>query len=146
MILCGTHQYSGSAVESKSESKCSMKHFAALVVLLCVVAAPAFAEGWTGFLVDAKCYASEETNVGPFDLPFYLTRRGDEIPACRPGRKTKIYAIVDLDGYTFEIDSSENAKAADVVRKAANRHVLRVRITGEEVNKKLKIDTITLEN
>ena len=124
-----------------------MKYFAALVVLLCVVAAPAFAEGWTGFLVDAKCYASEVTNIGPFDLPFNVTHgRGFEIQACRPGKKTKIYAIVDFDGYTFELDPSANTKAADVVRDAGKRHVIRVKVTGEKQNKTLKIDTITLEN
>ena len=124
-----------------------MRHFAALFALLCLVCAPAFAGTWTGFLVDAKCYASEETNIGPSDLPFNVNHgRGFEIQACHPGKKTKIYAIVDSDGYTFELDPSANAKADDVVREAGKRRVLSVKITGEKQKKTLKIDTITLEN
>lgn len=124
-----------------------MKHFAALLVLLGLVSAPALAETRSGFLVDGKCYASEVNNVGPYDLPFNVNHgRGFEIEACRPSKKTKIYAIVNADGYTFELDSAANPKAAEIVRGAGKKRVLSVKITGEEENKTLKVDTITLEN
>jgi hypothetical protein len=121
-----------------------MKRSLCLPILLCLLSVPVFADTWTGYLVDAKCYASEERNVSPFDPDIDTDRdRGSEVQFCRPSLKTKTFAIVDYDGQSVDLDASGNAKAADLVKQAPSKSPIAVTVTGQKHGKVVAVDSIT---
>ena len=121
-----------------------MKQSLFLLVVLCLLSVPVFADTWTGYLVDAKCYASEERNVSPFDSNVDTDRdRGSEVQFCRPSPKTKTFAIVDYDGRSVALDASGNAKAADLAKQATRKSVIAVTVTGQKHGKVVAVDSIT---
>ena len=104
-----------------------------------------FAETWSGYLVDAKCYASQERNVNPFDSNFNTNHdRGYEIRVCRPSAKTTSFTVVARDGSSFELDPSGNDKLADLIRQAAKEPDIAVTVTGEKHKDTVKVNSITL--
>jgi hypothetical protein len=118
-----------------------------LAALVCLGSAPVYAETWTGYLVDAKCYASQERNVNPFDPNFDTNHdRGYEVRVCQPGAKTKSFTIVQSDGVSFELDPSGNGKAADLIRQTSKESVIRVTVTGEKHKGIVRVDSISLAN
>lgn len=124
-----------------------MKRSLFLPILLCLLSVPVFADNWTGYLVDAKCYASEERNVSPFDTNIDTDRdRGFEVYFCRPTPKTKTFTIVDDDGRSIDLDASGNAKAADLVRQAPAKSVIAVTVAGQTHGKTVSVDSITKKN
>ena len=124
-----------------------MKRGLFLLILLCLLCVPVFADTWTGYLVDAKCYASLERNRSPFDTNIDTDRdRGSEVYFCRPTPKTKTFTIVDYDGQSVDLDASGNAKAADLVRQAPAKSVIAVTIAGQKHGKIVSVDSITKKN
>jgi hypothetical protein len=116
-----------------------------LVALLCLSSAFGFAESWSGALVDSKCYESAERNVNPTDTLIHVDRdQNQEIRYCSPGRKTKSFAVVQQDGTSFRLDSTGNAKAAELVRKTGRKAPLAVAITGELSRNTIKVDSISV--
>ena len=107
---------------------------------------PALAETWTGALVDSKCYDNLESNRSPKETLFYVDRdRGSEIRYCYPKASTKLYAIVQIDGIAVKLDPSANAKASDLVQKAApGTKWFQVSVSGEMSKKFVNVDSITL--
>jgi hypothetical protein len=121
-----------------------MRQVILLAAFLYLLSVPAFAETWTGYLVDAKCYASEERNVNPFDSNFNTNHdRGYEIRVCQPSAKTRSFTVVDSDGVSFELDPSGNGKAADVVRQAGKTSMLSVTITGQKHKDTVSVTSIS---
>ena len=122
-----------------------MKHTMLVAVCLFLGSAPVFAETWTGYLVDAKCYASQERNVNPFDSNFNTNHdRGYEVRVCRPSAKTSTFAVVDPDGVSFELDSAGNQKAAELVRQTGKKSVFGVTVTGELHKDTVSVDSISV--
>jgi hypothetical protein len=122
-----------------------MKLAMLLAVFLCLCAAPVYAETWKGYLVDARCYSSQERNVNPFDPNFNTNHdRGYEVRVCRPSAKTRSFAVVDFDGVSFELDPSGNGKAADLIRQAPKESVISVTLTGEKHKDTVRVDSISL--
>jgi len=116
---------------------------AALIFLL--LATPAFAQTWSGFLVDCKCYETLERNKGPWDTSTYVDRDRDwEIRYCSPNQKTKSFTLVDHDGIDFRLDPAGNAKAAELLEKAGKKFVLEVSVTGEISKGTIKVDSISI--
>jgi hypothetical protein len=74
-----------------------------------------YTQGWPGYLVDARCYASEEENVNHTQNG---TDRnvGFEISFCHPTAKTRSFVFIQQDGNRFHLDSVGNVKAAQFVR------------------------------
>ena len=104
-----------------------------------------FAETWSGYLVDARCYASQERNVNPFDGNFNTNHnRGYEIRVCRPSTKTKSFVVVNSDGSSFELAPSGNAKAAALIQRAPKEPDIAVTVTGEKHKEGVTADSITL--
>ena len=113
-------------------------------VLLCI-STPALAETWTGYLVDGKCYASEERNVNPFAASFDANHdRAYEIRVCGPKFRTKEFIVVDVNGESFKLDPSGNAKAADFVRQIGQKQLLYVTVNGERHENIVTVDSIKL--
>ncbi len=117
-----------------------------VVAVLCLVSAMCFAGTWSGALVDAKCYASEERNVGPTDTETAVDRdKGWEIRFCSPRAKTKVFEFVRQDdGMSFKLDSAGNTKAADLVRNTGKKRHFGVDITGEISSDTIKVDSMSL--
>jgi hypothetical protein len=115
-----------------------------LAALVLSGAATLFAETWTGYLVDSKCYAAEERNVNPHDPTFNTNHdRGYQVLFCRPKARTTSFAIVDYDGYSFELDAPGNTKAANLVRQTKGKGALKVKVTGEKQKQTLIVDSIS---
>ena len=69
-----------------------------------VFAALAFAETWSGTLVDASCAGG-----------------GKSATECAPTSSTSSFALVLADGKTVKLDAAGNTKAADAIKNSADR-------------------------
>lgn len=64
----------------------------------------AFAETWSGTLVDASCTAENKSGA-----------------ECAPASTTSNFALVLADGKTVKLDAAGNSKAADALKNSADR-------------------------
>ncbi len=64
----------------------------------------AFAETWTGTLVDASCMDSKKSSA-----------------QCSPTSSTSAFALVLADGKAVKLDDAGNTKAADAIKNNADR-------------------------
>ena len=120
-----------------------MKFTVPLALLLGLSAAAAFAETWSGMLVDSKCYAAEERNVNPTDTETAVdTDKGYEIRYCTPRRKTKSFAVVKPDGRALPFDSAGDAKASAYVQAVGKQPLYKVAVTGERNGKRIQVGSI----
>ena len=116
-----------------------------LAVLLCFSCALAFAETWSGSLVDFNCYAALERNRNPHDTLIYVDRdTNSEIRYCTPGAKAKVFGMIEPEGATFQFDAGGNAKAAELVRSVGKKSRIRVVVTGEKSGDTIKVDSVSL--
>jgi hypothetical protein len=85
-----------------------------LVSLLLMAWALSFVQSWSGYLVDSDCYARDQSNTNRYagtvdrDMSAVLKQ-------CVPSAKTKRFAEVLPGGDSMKLDSSGNAKAAELV-------------------------------
>jgi hypothetical protein len=122
-----------------------MIRMATLLLFACLAGTIARAHSWSGALVNAKCWDSEERNINPHDSLTNVDRdRGMEVRFCSPNAKTKSFALVDHDGYTFHLDVGGNAKAADLVRHAGKKPYYFVNITGQAGKRMVRVDSISM--
>jgi len=91
----------------------------------------AFAETWSGTLVDASCAADKKPSA-----------------ECAPTSSTSSFAVVLADGKTVKLDAGGNSKAADALKNSADRSknpdkntAVTATVTGT-----LSGDTIQVEN
>lgn len=120
-----------------------MKFTIPLTLLLAFSAATAFAETWSGMLVDSRCYASERRNVNPTDTETAVdTDKGYEIRYCTPKPKTTSFAIVRSDGRALRFDAAGDAKASAYVQSAGKRRMYDVAVTGEMNGKRIQVESI----
>jgi hypothetical protein len=113
-----------------------------IAFLLVVVCAVAPAATWTGPLVDAKCYASEQRNRNPDDTQDTVDRDMNyQVRYCAPRKKTRDFAVILPDWQALRLDPAGNAKAADLVRTTAPSKVSAVSVIGQ-----LTKDTIAVES
>jgi hypothetical protein len=116
-----------------------------LIALLCLSSALSLAGSWSGVLVDAKCYASEERNVNPTDTLTHVDRdQNSEIRYCSPRSKTRAFAVVQQDGAIYKLDSAGDLKAVELLRKTGKRSRFPVAITGEMSGSIIKVDSISV--
>ena len=116
-----------------------------LAVLLCLASAPSFAGSWSGWLVDAKCYAALERNKSPTDTLNYVDRdKNHELRYCEPNAKTRSFALVERNGLSFNLDAGGNAKAAELVRRAGKKSIAEVTVAGEMTTDTVKVDSISM--
>jgi hypothetical protein len=122
--------------------KCTTTPLAGVIFFF--AATPIFAQTWSGFLVDSKCYESMERNTDPWDTSTYVDRDKDwEIRFCSPSEKTKSFILVDHDGIDFRLDPAGNAKAAELLQKANKKISLEVVVTGEMSKEMIRVNSIT---
>ena len=95
--------------------------------------------------MDSKCYATEERNVNPTDTMTAVDRDVNlGIRYCSPKEKTKLFALVQSDGSTFNLDSAGNAKAAELVGTTGKRPRFAVAVTGEMNKNTIHVDSISM--
>lgn len=134
-------------IEISNKQRLSMTTMLRIAVLGSFVCALGRAETWTGWLVSANCYQSEENNVNPGDPLTNVDRdRGEEVMYCSPNAKTKSFTIVDRDGYTHRLDMNGNTQAADLVRTAGKKNYYAVTVTGEKEKNAIKVQSIMLDH
>jgi len=103
-----------------------------IAALVCMAAMPALANSWSGYLVDSRCYASEERSVSPNYTYNHAYRDTDnEIRMCSPNAKTKSFSIVVHSGFGFRLDPVGNEMAAELVQRLGKKRRLEVTVTGE---------------
>jgi hypothetical protein len=113
--------------------------------LLCFSSGLGLAASWSGFLVDSRCFANRERNVNPTDTLSAVDRdQNSELRYCSPNAKTKSFALVQQDGSSFTFDPAGNAKAIELVRKAAKTSWIAVAVTGEAKKNTITVDSISL--
>lgn len=116
-----------------------------LGIFVCLGGSPAFAQPWSGFLVNSDCYESELRNTNRAGSISDVDRDKDaDVRFCAPNAKTKSFAIVDHDGLSFKLDAAGNAKAAEITRQAAKKEFLKVVVTGERRRGRVQVDSITI--
>lgn len=122
-------------------------HRLGVAALICLAAMPAFANSWTGYLVDAGCYAAEERSVNPSFATNHAYRDTDmEIKSCTPSAKTKKFAVVVHSGYGFKLDPVGNAKAAEIIQQTGRKHPVQVVVTGEKSKDSIEVGSISPAN
>ena len=115
-----------------------------LLVVACALSSAAFAGTWTGYLVDSKCYASEQSNVSFIDgSPLVNSDRGYQIRVCSPDAGTTKFALIDNDGQRLKLDASGNAEAACLVRQAGGKSYRPIMVTGEKNDHTVMVDSIS---
>ncbi len=112
---------------------------------LFLLAAPlAFAEGWTGYLVDSRCYDAAERSVNPFDASNGSRDKELEIRQCPARSKSKSFAIVGRDQESrFKLDAFGNELAVAFVRKFGKKPLRQVTVTGERHFDTIIVKSIT---
>jgi hypothetical protein len=114
-----------------------------LAVLFGMLTPLSFAETWSGHLVDAKCYTTEEQNKNPSTTLEDVNRdRVEEIRACPPKPNSKAFTIVQFDGQKLDLSPAGNAKVTEFVRNTGKQHFYHVTITGEMNGKEIRVDSI----
>ena len=114
-------------------------------VLFCLASMAGFAGSWQGVLVNSKCYDALERNVNPFESGLDAGRdRNFEVRYCRANARTKSFTVVQPDGQSFKLDSTGNAKAADIVRKGNQKFIFVVDVTGKVRDHSIKVDSISM--
>lgn len=121
-----------------------MKFAIPLALLFSLSAATAFAETWSGILVNAKCYAAEQRNVNPTDTETAVdTDKGAEIRYCTPKPKTKSFAVVERDGRALRFDPAGDAKASAYMQSAGKQRTYEVAVTGQMNGKRIQVESIS---
>ena len=116
----------------------------AFAFIIFLMSTPAFAQSWSGYLVDSRCYDSEERSVNPFDdWPPFIRDKDLEVQLCTPSAKTKSFAVVAQNGSTsFKLDPTGNEIARALVRKTGKKAFRKVTVTGEMSKNIVKVDSI----
>jgi hypothetical protein len=114
-----------------------------LIVFGALASTVALAGTWSGSLVDFECYARDERNITKDQ---YVEHDGDfEIRQCTPNVRTKSFAVVQQSGEMFKLDTSGNAKAAELVGASGKKSRLHVTITGEMSKDTVRVDSIAVD-
>lgn len=81
-------------------------------------------------MVDSNCYTSELRNTNK-DTTTVERDMNTDVRYCTPKPHTRIFAIVFPDWDSHNLDSAGNTKAAELVRQAGKKSLLKVTITGD---------------
>ena len=101
-----------------------------ITVTFLLLSAAAFAETWTGTLVDTMCKTK--------DLASHTTK-------CALGCAKSGYGIVLADGKFVKFDEAGNAKALTALKATAKENDLKVKITGQLDGEVVKVSTVELQ-
>jgi hypothetical protein len=111
------------------------------VTLLFLASTLGFAQTWSGYLVDSKCYTADQANTnryaGTADRDMSMTIR-----QCSANTKTKAFAVVLPNWDSLSLDAAGNAKAAEFLKTAGKKSPLPVTVTGKEAKNSIQVSSI----
>lgn len=109
-----------------------MKKLASIAAVFLMASTFAFAETWTGKLVDASCKASRE---------------GDDsaTAGCAATATTHLFAIELPDAKVLDLDAAGNEKASNAVKDTQKTN-LHVTVTGSLDGQTVKVETIEIDS
>ena|SRR5215469_16890507 len=113
-----------------------------LASLLFCASTIGFAGNWSGYLVDSRCYAIEQTNVSE-DTTAVSRDMNGEVRYCSPNARTKKFAVVLNDWTSLKFDSAGNARASGLVRQAHKGFVFEVWVGGVRNKNTIKVGGIS---
>ena len=118
-----------------------MKTLLMFGTLMCLGTALCLADSYNGKLVDSNC--TDRQRAQPQD-----SQKGPQ-SACTPTRSTTNFGVQTRDGQTMKLDSTGNAKAAEMMHSrtggGSNSGGILVTITGTPEGSVLRVDTIELQ-
>jgi hypothetical protein len=107
-----------------------MRRTTSIAACFVVPAALAFADSWTGKLVDASCKVSNEGTTTVAD--------------CLATPATHLFALELPDAKVLNLDAAGNGKAADAI-KNAQKSGFTAKITGSLDGQTIKVETIEFQ-
>jgi hypothetical protein len=106
-----------------------------LASLLFCLSTLGFAETWSGFLVDSRCYSNDEFNVSQ-DANYTVGRdMRRTLRQCAATPETKKFAIVRNDWTRLKLDAAGNERAASIVRRGNKSELYCVTVAGARMKK-----------
>jgi hypothetical protein len=122
-----------------------MSRIGGLLFLSSFALTVSFARSWSGVLVDAGCYQTEERNINANDTTFDVDHDRDwEIRQCLPTAKTKEFVLVDRSGQSVKLDAEGNARAGAMLPKTGKKSRVYVIIRGELEKNYVKVESIAI--
>jgi hypothetical protein len=113
-----------------------MRRILTLCASVAVFSALAFAESWSGRLVDSSCYDQQKSAT-----------------ACDPTGSTTAFALV-ASGKAFKFDDAGNSKAIEALKNRADRSAtpnappstqVAAKVTGTKDGENLKVEAIEIQ-
>jgi hypothetical protein len=126
-----------------------MKSFLTLGAIALFGASYCMAESWNGKLVDAACMQRQSgANSSESQTQSQRSQSSQSASACTPTRSTTTFGIETPDGQMMRLDSTGNAKAAEMVRSANmsnETNGIPVMVTGTQEGHTLRVESIQIE-
>jgi len=113
-----------------------------LASLLFCVSTVGFAGTWSGYLVDSRCWMSEQTNVSP-DATTVNRDMNTPVSYCSANARTKKFAVVLDDWNALKFDSVGNELASGVAHRAQKGYVLEATVSGVRNKKTINVTSIS---
>ena len=114
-----------------------------LAALLFAVSTLGFAGNWSGYLVDAKCYHSELTNVSQ-DATSVSRDMGMALSQCLPKASTRKFAVVIYDWTSVKLDPYANEQAVQIVQHVPKHSLICVTVRGSRIEHHTVSGSVTM--
>jgi len=133
-----TYGKAGSPADFEEEGTTEMKTIAKLGLALGMFGAFAYAENWSGKLVDAAC--ADRSQQNPAD-----SKQSTDLTSCAATASTSSFAIQTADGKVYKLDAGGNAKASTALKgNPANKSPM-ASVSGSMDGQTVKVDSISIQ-
>jgi len=105
-----------------------------LASLLFCLATVGFAETWSGYLVDSRCYTRDQINTSRDGETTVSRDMRLTMSRCAPTDRTTHFAIVANDWSSFRLDEAGNERAAAIVSKNGKSKLYCVTVAGSRIS------------
>jgi hypothetical protein len=112
-----------------------------LASLLFCVSTAGFATTWSGYLVNSRCYGSNQANVSQ-DANIGSSDLARQVRTCAAKPGTKRFAVVPPDWSNLRLDPAGNAKASSVVKNQRHGKVMGVTVAGPRRHNRVKVASL----
>lgn len=113
-----------------------------LAALLFLISIAGFAENWSGFLVDGRCWNSRQTNVSQ-DTTTVSRDMDMDLRYCSPTVHTKHFSVILYDWRGLRLDPKGNTRAAQIVERGNTHRVPYVSVNGKLNRKTIQVTSMS---
>jgi hypothetical protein len=114
-----------------------------VAILLFFLSTAGFARTWSGFLVDAHCWANLQSNMSE-NMVYGEQSMTFDVHDCSPTKHTKLFNFIPGTWKRLKLDCNGNLRAAQLVQRLHKEPVYEVNVSGVLTKKKtLKVASIT---